>query len=374
MLEKRVSNQVKFNTFSFISTFARSLIEIFISLYLFNNGFSLQMILIFYLFQNLFSVPLSYLFVKIGEKYNYLYSLLTGIISFVLLQGVLKNLVVSLSYIIVIAFLYSVYKRGYWIARRFYLTEIIPTKQSSKMYSFVLIISELASIFAGYAGALFLSYFDMSLLIIVSSLLLLVSMIPLFEIKYKTKKVKIDLLNNLKKYNKLNFLIFSLYEITDLLNFIFPIYIAMYIKDSYMMAGSLNAINNIAIILFIFIYGKLINKKNNYLILSSFLVIIVCLLKINVFNYLIVLIYFIEGIVKKMQSQSVNKIYFENRGEMDITHYNLIYQMLESVARALAVIPLLFLNNIKVMICFVLIIISVEMGLYMVIKTKYKNN
>ena len=148
----------------------------------------------------------------------------------------------------------------------------------------------------------------------------------------------------------------------------------MYIKESYMMAGSLNAINNIAIVLFIFIYGKLINKKNNYLILSSFLVIIVYLLKINVFNYLIVLIYFIEGIVKKMQSQSVNKIYFENRGEMDITHYNLIYQMLESVARALAVIPLLFLNNIKVMICFVLIIISVEMGLYMVIKTKYKNN
>lgn len=374
MLEKRVSNQVKFNLFSFISTFARSLIEIFISLYLFNNGFSLQMILIFYLFQNLFSIPLSYLFVRIGEKYNYLYGLLAGIVSFVLLQGVLKKLVVSLSYIIVIAFLYSVYKRGYWVSRRFYLTEIIPTKQSSKMYSFVLIISELSSIFAGYAGALFLSCFDMSLLIIVSSLLLLVSMIPLVGIKYKSKKVKIDLLNNLKKYNKLNFLVFSFYEITDLLNFIFPIYIAMYIKESYMMAGSLNAINNIAIVLFIFIYGKLINKKNNYLILSSFLVIIVCLLKINVFNYLIVLIYFIEGIVKKMQSQSVNKIYFENRGEMDITHYNLIYQMLESVARALAVIPLLFLNNIKVMICFVLIIISVEMGLYMVIKTKYKNN
>lgn len=199
-------------------------------------------------------------------------------------------------------------------------------------------------------------------------------MFPLFKIKSKTKKVKIDLLNNLKKYSKLNFLVFSFYEITDLLNFIFPIYIAMYIKDSYLMAGSLNAINNIAIILFIFVYGKLINKNNNYLILSSFLVIIVCLLKINVFNYLIVLIYFIEGIVKKMQSQSVNKIYFENRGTMDITHYNLIYQILESVARTLVVIPLLFLNNIKVMICFVLIVILIEMILYIAMKLNYKSD
>ena len=79
------SDQVKFNIFVFISTFAKSLIEIFISLYLFKNGFSIKSILTFYLLENFFAIFLSYIFVRIGERYKYSIVMYIGIASFIIL-------------------------------------------------------------------------------------------------------------------------------------------------------------------------------------------------------------------------------------------------------------------------------------------------
>ena len=77
------------------------------------------------------------------------------------------------------------------------------------------------------------------------------------------------------------------------------------------------------------IYGKVLDKNKNYIATSTILVLLCAILKFNIKSYYILAIYFIEGIVTKMQSQSVNKIYFENRGDMDLTHYNLIYQIMK---------------------------------------------
>ena len=99
-----------------------------------------------------------------------------------------------------------------------------------------------------------------------------------------------------------------------------------------------------------------------------------CTIKIFLYNYFVLIIYFFEGIVKTMQNQSVNKIYFENRNNMDLTHYNLIYQLLESIVRAIVAIPLLFMNDIRLMIVFVLIIMSIELFIYNIIKKGKKLN
>lgn len=42
--------------------------------------------------------------------------------------------------------------------------------------------------------------------------------------------------------------------------------------------------------------------------------------------------------------------------------------MLEALARAIVAIPLLFMNDIKVMIVFVLIVISIELTMYSCLK------
>lgn len=372
----KLNEQIEFNIFSFLSTFARSLIEIFISLYLFKNGISLHNIILFYFCVNMFAVPLSYVFVKLGEKTKYIYIMIIGLIAFVIVQLLLRNVINSNYYLILLAFVYSVYRRGYWVARRLYITEIMPTNKTSGLFSIVLVLSQLASIVAGCVGSIILNNVGIVTLTIISSTLLFLSVIPLLGIKHNNVSKDIKLKESIKKYNKNNYLVFSFYELNNLLTFIFPIYIALHVENSYFLVGNLNVISNIAIILFIMIYGKVLDKNKNYIAISTMLVLLCTILKFNIKSYYILAIYFVEGIVTKMQSQSVNKIYFENRGDMDLTHYNLIYQIMECLVRALVTFPLLFIDDIRIMIIFVICVIFSLLIIYMfnIKNKKYTNN
>ena len=120
------NNFINFNIFSFLSTFVRSLIEIFISLYLFKKGFSIKSIILFYFVANLLAIPIAYIYAKIGEKTKYSYIMIFGYISFIVLQIILRHTVISNYYILLIAFMYSLYRRGYWVSRRFYITNVMP--------------------------------------------------------------------------------------------------------------------------------------------------------------------------------------------------------------------------------------------------------
>ena len=366
-MDNKVLDKTKFNIFNFLSTFARSLIEIFIALYLFNNGFSINAIIIFYLFENFFSIFLSYIFVRIGKSFHYAIPMFIGITAFIGLQFLLKNCHNTFYFILLTSFIYALYRRGYWVPRRFYITNIMPKKKSSGSFSIMIVVGQLGSIFAGYLGSLFLDNLNILYLTIISSILLLISVIPLILIKYEKTNEPIDLMDSIKKYKKPNYLAFSLYELTNLLDFIFPIYIAIYIKNTYIMAGTINAISNIAVIIFVLLYGRIIKNKN-YFVLSSILLIMVSLSKLFMANIFILIIYFVDGLVKKMQNQSVNKIYFENQGNMDYTHYNLVYQIIESTIRTIVAIPLLFINNLKVMIVIVIMVIAIELIIYLIIK------
>lgn len=359
--------RIKFNTFSFISTFARTIIETFISLFLFKNGFSIKEILFFYFLENFFAIFLSYLFVLIGEKAKYTIVMYIGIIGFIAFQVSLNFVDHSLCYIVLLALLYSIFRRGYWLARRFYITNVIPQTNSSSIFSYTLILSQVASILAGYCGAIFLDKFTVLPLTIISSVLLFIGAIPLVRIKYKKTSTKINLIKNLKKYDKRNILAFSFYELNNLVTFLFPIYIAMYIQNSYTLAGSINAISKLSVIIFIFIYGKILNKKNHF-VLSTFLVVLLYLSKLFILNYYILIIYFVEGFATVMQTQSNNKIYFENRNSVDVTHCNLIYNILESIIRSMVVIPLFFITNLRIMILVVIGIISILLLIYSLIK------
>ena len=100
------------------------------------------------------------------------------------------------------------------------------------------------------------------------------------------------------------------------------------------------------------------------MILSTILVLVCTLLKLNNNQYLILIIYFFDDLVTKIQNQSINKIYFENRNNMDLTHYNLIYQITECPIRSLVALPLIFINNIKLIIILIVIIIFILLVIY----------
>ena len=365
--------RIKFNTFSFISTFARAIVETFISLFLFKNGFSIKEILLFYLIENFAAIFISYFFVWLGEKTKYSIVMYIGIVAFIILQISLNFVSDSLWYLILISLLYSIFRRGYWLARRFYITNVIPQTNSTEVFSITLILSQISSILAGYCGAFFLDKFTILPLTIISSVLLFISVIPLVRIKYKNTGTKIELLKNLKQYDKRNLLAFSLYELNNLISFLFPRYIALYIKNTYTLAGSINAISKVAVIIFIFVYGKIIKKKNHF-VLSTLLSLLLYFSKLFFLNYFVLIICFLEGFIGVMQTQSNNKIYFENRNGVDATHCNLLYNIIESIARSIAIIPLFFIDSIKIMIIIVIGIIGIQLLVYSIIKKGKKLN
>ena len=371
---KTASGLVRFNAFLFVSTFARSLIEIFVALYFFKNGFQLQSIVLFYLLENIYAVFLTYIFVRLGEKLRYSIVLYIGVAAFIVFQLMLNSPVDSLWYIVLSSFLYTVYRRGYWTARRNYATNIMPSKNSSGQFSITMVVTELASIFAGLLGGLVLDNFDSLTMTILASALLVLSVVPLFgmERKHAKNKTKIQLCKNLKKFNKLNVLAFSVYEITHLLTFFFPVFIALYIGNTYSMTGSMSAISSISVFVLVLSYGQLIKKKN-FFILSVLLFIAINCVKLVPIDYVFAVASFVCGIISRMFTQSTNKIYYESRNGMDPANYSLVYLFVESVARTIVSVPLLFIGDVRIMLIYVLAVMAVGLFLYMILRKGCKS-
>ena len=64
------NNTSRFRLYVFLSTFARNLIEVFIPVILYKNGYSLREVIFYFLIANLFSALLSYPCVLFTKKYS----------------------------------------------------------------------------------------------------------------------------------------------------------------------------------------------------------------------------------------------------------------------------------------------------------------
>ena len=143
-----------FNVYVFISTFARALIETFIPLLLFKFGYSLKEVVFYFLIYNFIELIISYPLVYIATKKGNKVLAILGFVGFVLTQVMLNKMYMGLSYLMIIATLYTLYRAGYWLSRRYFNLKVIHKKHISSTYSIVTIINQVALIFAGYIGNL----------------------------------------------------------------------------------------------------------------------------------------------------------------------------------------------------------------------------
>lgn len=206
-------NQKKFSLYVFLSTFARNLIEVFIPVILYKFGFSFKEVILYYLLVNVFSLVLSYPCVYISNKYTNKVLGIIGIISFLLVQILLNFIYKSNVFLIIISFVYALYRRGYWISRRFYNLRVIRKKNISSTYSFISIINHIGVIFSSYIGSLFLDFVTVRVLTIVSMFLFLISLIPLYllNFEHKEKETELNVLKTLKLIPKNNLFLFGAY-------------------------------------------------------------------------------------------------------------------------------------------------------------------
>ena len=356
-----LENIKKFNIYVFLSTFSRNLIEVFIPLILYKNGYNLKDVMLYYFLVNVFSLILSYPCLVIAKKSNYKILSIIGIIAFSIMQIMLNSIKYSVLYIFVLSFLFALYRRGYWISRRYYNLNVMSNKNISVSYSIISIINQIGVITSAYIGSLILDFISIKVLTVISILLFLISILPLCFIKIKEKNVskKMELLKTMKSISFQNLYIFGTYELLNVIKFLFPLYLVIYVKNTYQTVGILSLFTNLATLIFAYVYGKSINWKKSYLKLSIFLVVFVYLLKANNTSYWLVLISFLEGIFTKMYEISVNSEFYRLSKNFEYEKYNFAYEIIQNLIRSIVTFILLItVKDLKLMIYITLLIIA----------------
>ena len=353
------SNQKNFNLYVFFSTFARNLVELYIPILFYKAGYDLPSIMIYFLLIHFISLLLDYPCIYLSKKLDNRVLSIVGIIAFCLLQILLNIKMSGIFSIILIACVYALYRRGYWIARRYYNLKVIHKDDISKSYSIISIINQIGVIVSSYIGALFLDYFSLKILTIISIVLFLFSVIYLYKLKFTHEKndIKIDLFKTLKKIPKEDIILFGTYELTTVVKLIFPLFLFLYVKDNFQTVGLLTLFTNLATILFAYFYGKKVNGKKNFLTLSLVLVVLVFFMKCNVTGILLVIVSFFEGIVGKMHEISMSKEFYALSKKFEYYNYNLAYEVIKNVSRTvMTLILLIFIKDLKMMIYVTLLV------------------
>lgn len=361
------SNQKKFGVYVFLSTFSRNLIEVFIPVILYKNGFSLKEVIFYYLIVNLTSLIICYPFICFSKKFDNKILSIMGIAGFVSLQILLNYIIHSPIYLVSIAILFTIYRRGYWIARRFYSLNVIKGEKVSTTYSIISIINQIGVIVSAYFGSVVLDFVGLKILTISSIILFLISIIPLNMLKFKRENTqeKLNLINTMKKIPIRDVYLFGSYELLNVVKFLIPLYLFIYVKNTYHTIGIINLITNLAIIIFTYLFGKkLENSKTNYLGISIILVTLIYVFKTNTFGFILLVVSFIEGFFVKMYELCINSDFYELGKYFEYNNYNLAYEVMQNSFRSIITF-ILFLSSfsLKNMIYFTLFFIFIGASL-----------
>lgn len=365
-----MNNRKKFELYVFLSTFSRNLIEVFIPVILYKFGYELKEVILYFLISNVFSLILSYPLILFSKKFNNKILTLIGIVAFVSLQILLANIRYSIYYIVIIAFLYALYRRGYWISRRYYNLNVMTKEKIGTTFSIISIVNNLGVILASYAGAIMLDYLNVITVTIISIIIFLLSIVPLTYMNFKHEKdeVKLEVFKTIKEIPLRNLYLFGSYELLNVVKCLFSLYIFIYVKNTYSTVGLFNLITNLSVLGFSYIYGKKIDEKQNLLKLSIVLVVITYLFKANITYIALAIVSFLEGIFTKMHEISISKEFYTLSKKFEYNNYNLVYEIVQNSFRAISLLVIYILNiDLKIAIYWLLFIML--LGAFM--KFKY---
>ena len=357
-----MDNKKLFNMYVFLTTFSRNLIEVFIGTILYKLGFSIREVIFYYVMVNAFSLIIAIPITHISKKYSNKLLSVIGVLAFLCLQISLNCINTHLYCLFIVSFFFALYRRAYWISRRYYTMQIMDDKKNiATRYSIISIINQLGVIVSAYVGALLLQFVSIKIITIISFILLGISLIILYKLDFTHERnnIKINLLETFKCTPKSSILNIACYEMQNVVKFLFPLFIILYVKNTYTTIGIVNLIANIASLIFTYVYGKVINSKKNYLALSIFLFVLIKCLEINSFGIFLLVLSFLEGFAARMYEQSFHKEHFKLSKNFEYQNYNYLYEIVQDVSRFLMMLLLfLFVKDIRIMLYIIFIFMS----------------
>ena len=202
------------------------------------------------------SLLLSYPFVYLSKKFNNKILSSIGIVAFIILQILLDFMTYSIYYLLIIATLYAIYRRGYWISRRYYTLKVIKKDNISSTYSILSIITQIGVIISAYLGSIVLDYISLNVLTTIAIILFIASIFPLYFLKFKHEKTdnKLEVVKTVKQIPKKDIYLFGSYELLNVVKFLITLYLFIYVKNTYQTIGIVNLITNLSLIIFTYVF------------------------------------------------------------------------------------------------------------------------
>lgn len=347
--------QIKaYNIFVFLSMLARSLIDCFIPIILYNKGLEVKYIICFlllnYSLSFILNMPLGFIAKKITFKWLLIITSFTGWLSYYYLLMVKLDL----NSLFLFTLFHVITSHTYWLSRHYYALEVLSKHNLASKTGNIVIASTMALIPISYIGALLLNYIESVQLLIVVVSLYIISVIPLFKIteqrkgsNYKLSSISQNVVSTLARQS-LWFMAIAQFRMIS--RYLFPLFLYLYVERNYEYIGFFNIAVSIASVIFVYGFSKKMDKeKKDYLILSSILFSIVYLLKLNINNMgLMLFLGLFEGIVDKMYELAFNRNLYALGYHYDSMAYTVIIEGFQNISRIIITLLLLLLAiNLK---------------------------
>lgn len=359
-----MSNLKKYNIFTFVTTFAKLLIEVFIPLILYNMNFTIKEIILFLIIKHALCtifLPITKLVIK---KKSTTFLMIISSILFTLSYIYLNFLTKNLFKLLIFTTLLSMYLTFYWVGRHTYALSIIEDKKATDNVSIYTIFTILGGLFSTYIGSILIEKTSYLFLSIIVLFLMLISIIPLTKIKSKKETNEIKLINIITSFPKRNYIFTFLDQLRFVLVTIFPLYIYLNINKSYKYIGIINIVSGLGSIIYIYILKKLMDKnKNDYLSSSLLYLAITYTLKLLTKNNIIFLIIvFFEGIFRSVVDLITLRntyVYSKNYTRLN---YTIFTEGINNIGRVI-ILTLFYITNISlkkiILICILGILINI---------------
>lgn len=359
-----MSNLKKYNIFTFVTTFAKLLIEVFIPLILYNMNFTIKEIILFLIIKHALCtifLPITKLVIK---KKSTTFLMIISSILFTLSYIYLNFLTKNLFKLLIFTTLLSMYLTFYWVGRHTYALSIIEDKKATDNTSLYTIFTILGGLFSTYLGSILIEKTSYLFLSIIVLFLMLISIIPLTKIKSKKETNEIKLITIITSFPKRNYIFTFLDQLRFVLVTIFPLYIYLNINKSYKYIGIINIVSGLGSIIYIYILKKLMDKnKRDYLSSSLLYLAITYTLKLLTKNNIIFLIIvFFEGIFRSVVDLITLRntyVYSKNYTRLN---YTIFTEGINNIGRVI-ILTLFYITNISlekiILICILGILINI---------------
>lgn len=359
-----MSNLKKYNIFTFVTTFAKLLIEVFIPLILYNMNFTIKEIILFLIIKHALCtifLPITKLVIK---KKSTTFLMIISSILFTLSYIYLNFLTKNFFKLLIFTTLLSMYLTFYWVGRHTYALSIIEDKKATDNVSLYTIFTILGGLFSTYIGSILIEKTSYLFLSIIVLFLMLISIIPLTKIKSKKETNEIKLITIITSFPKRNYIFTFLDQLRFVLVTIFPLYIYLNINKSYKYIGIINIVSGLGSIIYIYILKKLMDKnKRDYLSSSLLYLAITYTLKLFTKNNIIFLIIvFFEGIFRSVVDLITLRntyVYSKNYTRLN---YTIFTEGINNIGRVI-ILTLFYITNISlekiILICILGILINI---------------